>query len=174
MSEREADNTRTSVCASHLAVMEGTSGGHRAALDYCAKVCEIEREQQDELRVCAALLNIGLAHKKLSNYAASEDAYTEALDVARRVGDRRMQFLGRNDLAQLLSEAGRPDASRRMNAGADSMLRSIVADLRSGEIVDDILFDFHGLLRRRYANLLPYEADLFRGFCDQLALDPTE
>ena len=54
------------------------------------------------------------------------------------------------------------------------MLRSLAADLQSGALEDNILFDFHGLVRQRYANLLPYGTDLFEGFCDQLALNPAE
>ena len=52
-------------------------------------------------------------------------------------------------------------------------MRSIAEDLISCTVVDNVLFDFHGLLRLRYANLLPYDADMFEGFYDQLILDPS-
>jgi tetratricopeptide (TPR) repeat protein len=163
-----------SVCARHLAVMEGVSGGHRAALKYNRMAYEAEQAQGHELEAADALRNIGLAQRKLEEYTASEESLHQALGLATKLHDKRMQFVVLNDLALLLTEAGRGQAAQLMDVRADSMLRSIAADLQSGTLEDNILFDFHGLVRQRYANLLPYGTDLFEGFCEQLALNPAE
>ena len=163
-----------SVCARHLAVMEGVSGGHRAALKYNAVAHKVEQAQGHDLEAADALRNIALAQRKLEKYAASEESLHQSLALASKLHNKRMQFVVLNDLALLLTEAGRGQAAQLMDVRADSMLRSLAADLQSGALEDNILFDFHGLVRQRYANLLPYGTDLFEGFCDQLALNPAE
>jgi tetratricopeptide (TPR) repeat protein len=163
-----------SVCARHLAVIEGTSGGHRTALRYFTRALELERGQGHDAEACEMLRNLAVARRKLADHGGAEAALLESLELAESLGDLRMQFVGWNDLALLFTETGRLQDAERADARADSVQRVIVSKLRAGTLDDTILFDYHELLRQRYANLPPYRTDPFEGFCDQLAINPAE
>ena len=167
------DSARAAVCALHLGAIEGTSGGHKAALGFYGRASEIALARGDRRTRSRAMRNIGLAHRKLANYDESETALLEALELADQLADKQLQMIVLNDLGLLFNEVGRPAAAQEMDARAEVVLRSIAEGLRSGTLVDNVLYDFHGLLRLRYANLLPYGADMFQGFCDQLVLNPS-
>jgi tetratricopeptide (TPR) repeat protein len=157
-----------------MGALEGTSGGHEAALEIYTQIAAIHRKEKDHIKLGTALRNIGFAHRKLGNYDRSAAILKSALEMARITENRRLTVITLNDLAQLYSEIGNQDLSLQFDTTCQDTLKAIVNDLRSGKTRDSVTFDFHHLLRLRYANLLPYETDPFDGFYDQLVFQPTD
>jgi tetratricopeptide (TPR) repeat protein len=166
------DSSGVLVCAMRMGYLEGTTGGHEDALKYYTEALQIVRAWGDTSRMGVALRNIGLANRKLRQYPESEAAYREALDLARAAGNRGLAAGILNDLSMLYAEMGDEARAEATDREAEEALRSIADDLRQGKLRDTVLLDFYQGVKVRFANLLPYNTDLFAGFCDQLALEP--
>lgn len=164
------DSAGVVLCAMHLGQVEGSTGGHRAALAYYTRALEILRSERDSSRIGLALRNIGLAHRKLRQYSESEAASQEAVGLARTQGDRRLVVEVLNDLSMLYVEMGEDARARDRDMETEKALRSIAEDLKRGRLTDTVLLDFYQLLNMRYLNRTSYDTDLFVGFYDQLML----
>lgn len=166
------DSSGVVVCAMRMGCLEGTTGGHEDALKYYTEALNIVRARRDTSRIGVALLNVGLANRKLRQYTQSEAGYREALDLARAAGNRGLAAEALNALSMLYAEIGDEARAETTDREAEAALRSIVDDLRQGRLSDTVLLDLYRVIQVRFANLLPYNTDLFVGFCDQLALEP--
>ena len=166
------DSSGVAVCAMRMGYLEGTTGGHEDALKYYTEALQIVRVWGDTSRMGVALRNIGLANRKLRQYPESEVAYREGLSLAGAAGQRAQAAEILNDLSMLYAEMGDEARAEATDREAEAALRSVADDLSQGRQNDSVLLDFYRGIQVRFANLLPYDTDLFAGFCDQLALEP--
>ena len=166
------DSSGVAVCAMRMGYLEGTTGGHEDALKNYTEALQIVRAWRDTSRMGVALRNVGLAHRKLRQYVESEAAYREALDLTRTARNQGVAAEVLNDLSMLYAEMGDEARAEATDREAEAALRSVADDLSHGRLNDTILLDFYRVVQVRFANLLPYDTDLFVGFCDQLALEP--
>ncbi len=166
------DSSGVVVCAMRLGCLEGTTGGHEDALKNYAEVFNIVRAWGDTVQMGMALRNMGLANRKLRQYPESEKTYQEALGLARGSRNPGLAAEVLNDLSMLYAEMGDEVRAEETDREAEAALRSIADGLKKGLLVDSVLLDFYQIVKVRFANLLPYDGDLFVGFYDQLALEP--
>ena len=166
------DSSGVVMCAMRMGYLDGTTGGHEDALKYYTEALKIVRAWGDTSRMSVALRNIGLANRKLRQYPESEAAYREGLSLAGAAGQRAQAAEILNDLSMLYAEMGDEARAEATDREAEAALRSVADDLSQGRLKDTVLLDFYQGVKVRFANLLPYDADLFAGFCDQLTLEP--
>ena len=95
------DLALTARYASRMGRVEGTTGGHQAALDLYEESLKAHRGKANTPGIAHSLRNVGLAHRNLQQYEESGRAFRYALGLADRVRDHRLKVIIWNDLTVL-------------------------------------------------------------------------
>lgn len=155
---------------SRLGCLVGNTGGHQDARVHFERAAGIFQAAGLVAERALALRNVGHACRKNGAYAQAERALRTALGLAEEQQDAALQVQIWNDLSRLYGEQALLDEAMRSDARADRLLGEIAREIPEGRAVDSVTLRFQHLLLLRFASLLPYEADLFTGFYDQLIL----
>jgi len=128
----------------------------------------------DTRSVVFARTNLGIIFLRSGELERAETELVEALDLARRVADPRLEFIVQNDLSVVYARAGAAARAREADLQAEAVLGGITEDLRQGRRQDTVLLDYYHLLRMRYLTRHIFLFDPFPWLFDQLVLEPEE